>query len=96
MNLKIRKRDGRLVKFNAEKITNAIAKAMMQQAATTNTITQNLDEAADGAEEVTNAIANVALVVRNASEIAVKVQHAAQRLASSAEHLQALINQFRI
>jgi ribonucleoside-triphosphate reductase len=27
MNLKIRKRDGRLVKFNAEKITNAIAKA---------------------------------------------------------------------
>lgn len=29
MNLKIRKRDGRLVKFNAEKITNAIAKAGM-------------------------------------------------------------------
>lgn len=27
MNLKIKKRDGRLVKFNAEKITNAIAKA---------------------------------------------------------------------
>ena len=27
MNIKIRKRDGRLVKFNAEKITNAIAKA---------------------------------------------------------------------
>ena len=27
MNTKIRKRDGRLVKFNAEKITNAIAKA---------------------------------------------------------------------
>ena len=27
MNLKIRKRYGRLVKFNAEKITNAIAKA---------------------------------------------------------------------
>ena len=27
MNLKIRKRDGRLVKFNAEKITNAITKA---------------------------------------------------------------------
>ena len=27
MNTKIKKRDGRLVKFNAEKITNAIAKA---------------------------------------------------------------------
>ena len=27
MNIKIKKRDGRLVKFNAEKITNAIAKA---------------------------------------------------------------------
>jgi len=27
MNIKIRKRDGRLVKFNAEKITNAVAKA---------------------------------------------------------------------
>ena len=27
MNTKIKKRDGRLVKFNADKITNAIAKA---------------------------------------------------------------------
>ncbi len=27
MNTKIKKRDGRLVKFNVEKITNAIAKA---------------------------------------------------------------------
>ena len=27
MHAKIKKRDGRLVKFNAEKITNAIAKA---------------------------------------------------------------------
>ena len=31
MNLKIRKRDGRLVKFSAEKITNAIAKAELLQ-----------------------------------------------------------------
>ena len=76
--------------------TDVIVASVSEQAATTDVITRSLAEAAHGSEAVSHAISDVATVAHESSELAVKVQHSAERQATISEQLRSLIGKFKI
>ncbi len=76
--------------------TDIIVSAVMEQTATTDAISVNIEHAAEATEEVTFAIADVASVVHNSSELANKIQQSSEWQASVAEELRGMVNRFKI
>ena len=77
-------------------ISTTIAGAVEEQTATTNEITRNVTEAAQGAVQITENITGVAKAARDTSVGATDTQKAAASLAEMAGHLQSLVGKFKI
>jgi methyl-accepting chemotaxis protein len=76
-------------------ISNSIASAVEEQAATTNEMNRNVAEAAHGSEDIARTITGVARSIQAGADSARKTQEAAKQLAKMAEDLRALVGQFR-
>jgi methyl-accepting chemotaxis protein len=77
-------------------ISGAIATAVEEQSATTNEMTRNVGDAAQGSGEITDNIAGVAEAARATSNSEQESQKAASQLAEMAEQLRGLVAQFKI
>ena len=73
-------------------ISNTIATAVEEQDATTNEMTRNVTEAAQGAGEIAKNIIGVAQAAKNTSQGARDSQNAAQQLSKMAAELREIIN----
>ena len=76
-------------------ISNSIASAVEEQAATTNEMNRNVAEAARGSEDIARNITGVAHSTQAGADSAKKTQEAAKQLSKLAEDLRALVGQFR-
>lgn len=74
----------------------SVATAIEQQAATTNTISHNVADTADGSSEITRTITEVAGVVGQTSLQASSVQSAVGELTGLAEQLRELVGKFQV
>ncbi len=77
-------------------INNTIASAVEEQTATVNEITENISNAANSTKEVSDIVANVAEVNENASSSAMHTKEQAERLASLANELSAVVASFKV
>jgi methyl-accepting chemotaxis protein len=77
-------------------ISGTIATAVEEQSATTNEMTRNVGNAAQGSEEITLNISGVAEAARSTSLSALESQKAANELAEMATQLQTLVSQFKV
>lgn len=78
-----------------DSISGTIAGAVEEQAATTNEISRNVAEAAQGSAQIAETMDSVAQVAGSTSEGAARAQLAATRLASMAGELTSLLSQFQ-
>lgn len=76
-------------------ISNTIAGAVEEQAATTNEMARNVAEASRGSGEIAQNISGVAQAAQTTSGGATQTQSSAEELARMAEELQSLVRQFR-
>jgi PAS domain S-box-containing protein len=76
-------------------ISNSIASAVEEQAATTNEMNRNVAEAARGSEDIARNITGVAHSTQAGADSAKTTQEAAKQLSAMAEDLRALVGQFR-
>jgi methyl-accepting chemotaxis protein len=76
-------------------IQNTVASAVEEQSVTTNEITRNLTEAAEGGANISRSIAGVAEAARTTTGGAGQTQKSAESLEKLAEELQTLIGRFR-
>lgn len=74
----------------------AVASAIEQQAATTNAISHNVADTADGSSEITRTITEVAGVVGQTSAQASSVQAAVEELTKLAEQLRQPVKKFQV
>ena len=77
-------------------ISSTIATAVEQQNATTNEMSRNVSEAAQGSAEITSNIAGVAQAAESTSRGAGDTQKAAQQLVETSAELRRLVEQFKI
>ena len=75
---------------------NSIASAVEEQSTTTDQISNNLREVAQGSKEIANSIAGVAEVTRKSEETAERTDTSSRELGQMALGLQQLVGQFRI
>jgi methyl-accepting chemotaxis protein len=76
-------------------ISNSIATAVEEQDATTNEMTRNVNEAANGASEIAKNIVGVAEAAKNTAGGATDSQRAASQLSQMATELRELVDQFK-
>ena len=77
-------------------ISGTIATAVEEQNATTNEMSRNVSEAADGSGEITSNIAGVAQAAESTSRGASDTQKAAQQLVETSAELRRMVEQFKI
>jgi methyl-accepting chemotaxis protein len=77
-------------------LSSDITHAVEQQTVTTNEISENILDVAQGSDEITQSIAEVTTVASHASAHADSVQKAARELAALADELRGLVEQFKI
>jgi methyl-accepting chemotaxis protein len=77
-------------------ISATIATAVEEQSATTNEMTRNIGDAANGSGEITHHIEGVAEAARGTSASAHESQKASQELAAMAVQLHSLVGQFKL
>jgi methyl-accepting chemotaxis protein len=77
-------------------ISGTIATAVEEQSATTNEMTRNVADAAQGAAEISNNIEGMSKAARSTSSSAEESQKAANELAEMATQLRGLMGQFKI
>jgi methyl-accepting chemotaxis protein len=77
-------------------ISSTIATAVEEQNATTNEMSRNVHEAAQGSREITSNIAGVAQAAEGTSRGASDTQKAAQQLVGASAGLRRLVEQFKI
>jgi len=77
-------------------ISNTIASAVEEQAATTNEMGRNIAEAAKGTSEIARNIAGVAATAGNASTGAGEAHAAAVKLAEMARQMEEILRQFKL
>jgi methyl-accepting chemotaxis protein len=76
-------------------ISNTIATAVEEQNATTNEMSRNVSEAAQGSGEITSNIAGVAQAAESTSRGATETQNASQLLVEMSKQLRSLVQQFK-
>ena len=76
--------------------TDVIVSAIAEQTATTGLINRNIADAADGTEEVSSAIDDMAASAQVSSELATKVQQSAEQQFTISEKLGSLVSRFKI
>jgi methyl-accepting chemotaxis protein len=77
-------------------ISGTIATAVEEQDATTNEMSRNVNEAAQGSGEITSNIAGVAEAAQSTSRGACETQKAAQQLVATSAQLRLLVEQFKV
>ncbi|HTV60295.1 MAG TPA: methyl-accepting chemotaxis protein [Verrucomicrobiae bacterium] len=77
-------------------ISNTIATAVEEQDATTNEMSRNVTDAAQGSSAITSNIAGVANAAESTSRGAGDTQRAAQELVDASSRLQHLVSQFKV
>jgi methyl-accepting chemotaxis protein len=77
-------------------ISTTIATAVEEQSATTNNMTRNTNEAADGAGDISVKIGGMNQAAESTLSRAQETQNAAQELASIATHISTLMRKFKI
>jgi methyl-accepting chemotaxis protein len=77
-------------------VSSTIATAVEEQNATTNEMSRNVSEAAQGSVEITSNIAGVAEAAQSTSRGARDTQKASQQLVESSAQLRRLVEQFKI
>jgi methyl-accepting chemotaxis protein len=77
-------------------ISGTIATAVEEQNATTNEMSRNVSEAADGSGEITSNIAGVAQAAESTSRGASDTQKAAQELVETSAELRRMVEQFKL
>ncbi len=77
-------------------ISGTIATAVEEQNATTNEMSRNVSEAAQGSGEITSNIAGVAEAAQGTTRGASETQEASQQLVESSGRLRSLVGQFKI
>jgi methyl-accepting chemotaxis protein len=77
-------------------ISSTIATAVEEQNATTNEMSRNVSQAAQGSGEITSNIAGVAHAAESTSRGATDTQKAAQQLVETSAELRRLVEQFKI
>ncbi len=77
-------------------ISGTIATAVEEQNATTNEMSRNVSEAAQGSGEITSNIAGVAEAAQSTTRGATDTQKAAQQLVETSAQLRRLVEQFKI
>lgn len=77
-------------------ISNTIAAAVEEQSATTEEMTRNLAQAAEGSSDITQNISGVAQAAQGTSSSAHESQEATSKLAEISTHLRTLVNQFKV
>ncbi len=77
-------------------ISGTIATAVEEQNATTNEMSRNVNEAAQGGGEITSNIASVAEAAQGTTHGATNTQKAAQQLVEMSAKLRSLVGQFKI
>jgi len=77
-------------------ISSTIATAVEEQNATTNEMSRNVSEAAQGSSEITSNIAGVAEAAESTSRGAADTQKAAQELVRMSSQLSGLVEQFKL
>ncbi|HXF15237.1 MAG TPA: methyl-accepting chemotaxis protein [Terriglobales bacterium] len=77
-------------------ISSTIATAVEEQNATTNEMSRNVSEAAQGSGEITGNIAGVAEAAQGTTRCAGDTQKASQRLVETSAELRRLVEQFKI
>jgi methyl-accepting chemotaxis protein len=77
-------------------ISSTIATAVEEQNATTNEMSRNVGEAAQGSGEITKSIAGVAEASQNTARGATETQKAVEQLVEMSSHLRGLVRQFKI
>ncbi|GAK52942.1 methyl-accepting chemotaxis sensory transducer [Candidatus Moduliflexus flocculans] len=82
--------------YRVHDLSEAIASSIEQQSITTEEIARNINDVASGSDEITHAIREVEDASNNSSEHAGNVKQAARDLATLAEKLRRLIEQFKI
>ncbi len=77
-------------------ISGTIATAVEEQNATTNEMSRNVSEAAQGSGEITNNIAGVAEAAQGTTRGATDTQKASQQLVETSNELRHLVEQFKV
>jgi uncharacterized phage infection (PIP) family protein YhgE len=77
-------------------ISSTIATAVEEQNATTNEMSRNVSEAANGSGEITSNIAGVAEAAQGTTHGATDTQKASQQLVETSAQLRRLVEQFKI
>lgn len=77
-------------------LARAIASGIQEQSATTNSISERMNESAQENKHIAGAITQIAATMRNSSRTTETVQHAARDLATLADQLQQLMDQFQV
>jgi methyl-accepting chemotaxis protein len=77
-------------------ISTSIATAVEEQNATTNAMSRNVSQAAQGSSEITSNIAGVAAAAANTSRGAADTQKATQQLVETSAELRRLVEQFKM